>query len=309
MVVCREELGERVEMSDDKIKHKFNNQPVLDLGKVGSDLNDESLERHETCKEKRGKAQKKDGNNGQVFPNDKQQIRSRKRYINIGRPNRWVLNKRNHCGCLLLATTTRFPLVGRCRVRSCPTFARGAPIKRVCIRFLHRRCAGGRRNTSPTWLARVAIVETIVRARIALSAGIGTLLLSIRTLSSPVSRLSTLVTVSRLLRRIRSVEAGLVLHEVQNLGTCNASVCIGCDISKGSRGRFGIANVSGRGPFLAIEESPVGVFGFSTNVLVGELLLIHVLVGSGLFLETDVQKSLLKTLLRSTEWEAEVFIS
>jgi hypothetical protein len=76
MVVCREELGERVEMSDDKIKHKFNNQPVLDLGKVGCDLNDESLERHETCKEKRGKAQKKDGNNGQVFPNDKQQIRS-----------------------------------------------------------------------------------------------------------------------------------------------------------------------------------------------------------------------------------------
>jgi hypothetical protein len=76
-----------------------------------------------------------------------------------------------------------------------------------------------------------------------------------------VSRLSTLVTVSRLLPRIRSVEAGLVLHEVQNLGLCNARVCIGCNISKGSRVRFGIVNISGQGAFLATKESLVGVFG------------------------------------------------
>jgi hypothetical protein len=104
MVVCREELREHVEIFEEKIKHKFNNQSVLNLGKVGSDLKDESLEQHETWKKKtRGKTPEKNCNKGQVFPNDKQRIRIQKQNIHISCPNGWVLNKRNHCGQMLLA--------------------------------------------------------------------------------------------------------------------------------------------------------------------------------------------------------------
>ena len=103
-------------------------------------------------------------------------------------------------------------------MRSCPTFAGSAPVEGVRLIFLCRRCSRGRRNTSPTWLARVTIVESIVRTQsVALGARVGTCGFAVGTLSGPMSRLSTLVAVSSLLHRMRSIETRLVLNEVQHL--------------------------------------------------------------------------------------------
>ena len=102
------------------------------------------------------------------------------------------------------------------------------------------------------------------RAGVALSARIGTCLFSVRTFFSPaVSRLST-ATCCRFqealsTKPLRWSKACSEWGSTPLFGdSCSA---IRCNISKGSRGRYGIADVLGWGPFLMVKESPVGVVG------------------------------------------------
>jgi hypothetical protein len=68
-------------------------------------------------------------------------------------------------------------------------------------------------------------------------------------------------------------------------------------------------SVTCRWPLLPVKERPVGILCVGADVLVGQLVDLHVKVGSFLVLESNVQQGLLQLLLDRSQGEAKVFIA
>ena len=111
------------------------------------------------------------------------------------------------------------------------------------------------------------------------------------TLIGPMTGFSAFVTGARFLGGT-SNRSRLVLNESHDLGTGQRGIALHRDVSECCRRSLRVSNISGRWPLFTVVESTVRVLGLCADILVYEFQLTHVVIGIGLFFETDVERSL-----------------
>ena len=164
-----------------------------------------------------------------------------------------------------------------------PTLAACAPVESLSVGLLDLRCSRWRRSRLPG----LDILWSFIAIPIPALA-----LVVLWAFARPVSRLVALVTDS-FLGKSGTIVGGLGLDEVEYLSSGDWSR----HVSKCSWWSLGVASVTCRWPLLPVKERPVGILCVSADVLVGQLVDLHVEVGSFLVLESNVQQSLLQVLL------------
>ena len=179
-----------------------------------------------------------------------------------------------------------------------PTLASCTPIEGLSIGLLVLRCSRWRRRRLPVGLD---ILWPFVPAAIPAFA----LIVVFRAFARPVSRFVALVTDSFLASPAPLVE-GLDWMMFRN-----GALVIGVAMFPNADGGALDSRVwhADGHSFLSNAQHPAGVLCMSADVLVGQLLYLHVEVSCFLVLEPNVQEGLLQLLLDRSQGKAKIFIA